>query len=339
MKTAFFDTHPYDRQSFDASNQAFGHELAYFESRLSAETASLAEGYPAVCAFVNDTLDRPVLERLHQGGTRVVALRCAGFNNVDLAAAETLGITVVRVPAYSPHAVAEHAVALLLCLNRKIHRAYARVREGNFALSGLVGFDMNGKTVGVVGTGKIGQVAARIFAGFGCRVLAYDPYPDPEFAARVGVEYVPFDDLLTASDVISLHLPLTAETTHLIDDGAIARMKPGTILVNTSRGGLVDTAALIRGLKSERLGGAALDVYEREAGVFFEDFSLCVIQDDELARLLTFPNVLITGHQAFLTETALGNIADTTLANLQALADGAACPNLVTRAQAAPPRT
>jgi D-lactate dehydrogenase len=339
MKTAFFDTHPYDRHSFEASNQAFGHELVYFESRLSAETAALAEGFLAVCAFVNDTLDRAVLERLHQGGTRVVALRCAGFNNVDLAAAEALGMAVVRVPAYSPHAVAEHAVALLLCLNRKIHRAYARVREGNFALSGLVGFDMNGKTVGVVGTGKIGQVASKIFAGFGCRVLAHDPYPDAAFAERIGVEYVPFASLLSQSDIISLHLPLTTDTTHLIDDGAIAHMKPGAILINTSRGGLVDTGALIRGLKSEQLGGAALDVYEREAGVFFEDFSLCVIQDDELARLLTFPNVLITGHQAFLTETALGNIADTTLANLQAVADGSECPNMVTRAQAAPPRT
>ena len=338
MRVAFFDTHPYDRQSFENTTRAFGHELVFFESRLSTETVSLAAGFEAVCAFVNDRLDRPVLEALKAGGTRMVALRCAGFNHVDVPAAEALGLTVVRVPAYSPYAVAEHAVALLLCLNRKLHRAYARVREGNFALAGLVGFDLHGKTVGVVGTGKIGAAVARIMTGFGCRVLAHDPYPDAALAAELKLEYTDLDTLLAEADVVTLHCPLTDESFHLIDGAAIARMKPGAILINTSRGGLVDAPALIDGLKSRQLGGAALDVYEREAGIFFEDCSQDVLQDDVLARLLTFPNVLITGHQAFLTDTALGNIAATTLENLATLEKGERSPNAVTAETAIPPR-
>lgn len=338
MRLAFFDTHPYDRQSFQEANQPFGFDLQFFESRLSLETVSLARGYEAVCAFVNDTLDRPVLEALAAGGTKLIALRCAGFNHVDIPAAEALGLSVARVPAYSPYAVAEHAVALLMCLNRKLHRAHARVREGNFALAGLVGFDVHGKTVGIIGTGKIGAVFARIMRGFGCRVLAFDPYPDTALASEVGLGYVDLDTLLAESDIISLHCPLTRDNTHMIDAVSIARMKPGVILLNTSRGGLVDAAALVEGLKSRRIGGAGLDVYEREAGLFFEDCSQDVLQDDVLARLMTFPNVLITGHQAFLTETALANIATTTLENVAAFAAGEQVPNAVTSQTAIPPR-
>ncbi|HEY9899888.1 MAG TPA: 2-hydroxyacid dehydrogenase [Pantanalinema sp.] len=339
MNIAVFDTRPYDRASLDEANEAFGHALTYFESRLGPETVALAKGFPAVCAFVNDTLDAEVLATLREGGTRLVALRCAGFNNVDVGAAEGLGLTVVRVPAYSPYAVAEHAVALLLSLNRKTHRAYARVREGNFSLSGLVGFDLHGKTVGIVGTGRIGAAFARIMHGFGCRLLAHDPYPDPALSGELGLRYVPLEELLSEADVVSLHLPLSHETTHLIDDAAIARMKPGALLLNTSRGGLVDTGALIKGLKSGKLGGAGLDVYEREAGLFFEDMSGLVLQDDQLARLLTFPNVLITAHQAFLTDTALRNIAETTLDNVTRFEAGGESPNAVTARHPLPPRT
>ncbi|MNX69884.1 D-lactate dehydrogenase [compost metagenome] len=338
MNIAVFDTRPYDRQALDEANKAFGHTLTYFESRLSPETVSLAKGFPAICAFVNDTLDAGVLAALHAEGTRLVAMRCAGFNNVDVPAAERLGMTVVRVPAYSPYAVAEHATALLLSLDRKIHRAYARVREGNFSLTGLVGFDLHGKTVGIVGTGRIGTAFARIMRGFGCKLLAHDPYPDLALASELGMRYVPLDELLADSDVVSLHLPLSRETTHLIDAGAIARMKPGALLINTSRGGLVDTGALIEGLKSGKLGGAGLDVYEREAGLFFEDLSNRILQDDQLARLLTFPNVVITAHQAFLTDTALRNIAETTLDNVTRFEAGEPLPNAVTAAHPQPPR-
>lgn len=339
MRIAVFDTHSYDRQSFDEANKAFGHDLKYFEPRLSLETAALAHGFEAVCVFVNDQLNRPTLEALRAGGTHLVALRCAGFNNVDVAAAEELGMTVVRVPAYSPYAVAEHTVALLMALNRKIHRAYARVREGNFSLSGLVGFDVHGKTVGVIGTGKIGSVFARIMKGFGCRVLAYDKYPSQELVDEIGVRYVHLDELYEQSDILSLHVPLASDNVHLLDHAALALMKRGVILLNTSRGGLIDTHALIEGLKSGKIGGAGLDVYEREAGLFFEDFSNRVIQDDELARLLTFPNVVITGHQAFLTDTALHNIAETTLTNVSAIQAGELPPTAVTRTLALPPRT
>lgn len=337
MRVAVFDTHSYDRQSFERTNGHFGHDLQFFESRLLPETVGLAAGFPAVCVFVNDAVDRSVLEALKAGGTTVVALRCAGFNNVDVPAAEELGMTVVRVPAYSPHAVAEHAVALLLALNRKIHRSYMRVRDGNFSLEGLVGFDLAGKTAGVIGTGRIGHVFCRIMHGFGCEILAYDPYPDAALEA-IGVRYVALDELLSASDVISLHAPLTADNHHMIDAQAIDRMKEGVVLLNTSRGGLIDTAALIDGLKRCKLGAVGLDVYEREAGIFFKDCSSTPLMDDELARLLTFPNVLITGHQAFLTDEALANIAETTLGNLKAIEAGAACPNAVTATTAHPPR-
>ena len=279
------------------------------------------DGAQAVCVFVNDRLDAPCLEQLHQAGVRLVALRCAGFNNVDLAAAQALGLVITRVPAYSPHAVAEHAIALLLALNRKLHRAYNRVREHNFSLSGLVGFDVHGKTVGVVGTGKIGKIAAQIFRGFGTEVLAYDPQPAPEWAASHGVRYTEFDALLAASDIVSLHLPLSPQTRHLLNAETFARLKPGAFLVNTSRGKLVDTTALIEALKSGRLGGVAMDVYEEEEGIFFEDLSGEILQDDELSRLLTFPNVLITAHQAFLTSEALNEIARVTTENLLCLAE------------------
>lgn len=322
LHVALFDTKSYDREYFDAAPAAAGLQLRYLEHRLNESTTVTADGAAAVCCFVNDRLDRNVLARLHQAGVRHVALRCAGFNNVDLAAAKELGLTVTRVPAYSPHAVAEHTVALLLTLNRKIHRAHNRVREQNFSLAGLVGFDLHGKTAGVVGTGKIGKLTAGILRGFGMHVLAYDPFPDPVWAAQHKIDYVPNLDLFARSDVISLHSPLTPETHHLVNEPSLAAMKRGAFLVNTSRGKLIDTAALIGALKTGRLGGVALDVYEEEEGVFFEDHSDHVLADDELARLLSFPNVLITAHQAFLTREALGEIARVTAENLQRFARG-----------------
>lgn len=320
MRVAVFSTKPYDRTFLDRANAAHDHQLVYLDARLAVETAALAEGFPAVCAFVNDDLGAPVLEALHAGGTRLIALRSAGFNNVDLAAAERLGLTVARVPAYSPHAVAEHAVALVLGLNRRLHRAYNRVREGNFALDGLLGFDLYGKTVGVIGTGKIGLIFADILHGFGCRILASDPYPSADAAPYVN--YVPLETLLEQADIVSLHCPLTADTDHLIDDAAIARMKDGVMLINTGRGRVVDTRAVIEGLKSGKIGFLGLDVYEEEENLFFQDRSASVIGDDLFMRLTTFPNVLITGHQAFFTAEALGNIADTTLGNLTAFERG-----------------
>ncbi len=330
MRVAVFSTKPYDRRSLDRANQAHGHELVYFEARLLPETTMLARGFEAVCPFVNDRCDAEVLTDLAEHGLKVLALRSAGYNHVDLAAAEALGVAVARVPAYSPHAVAEHAMALILTLNRKIHRAYGRVRDGNFSLEGLLGFDLHGKTAGLVGTGRIGAVMAAILRGFGCRVLAYDPYPS-EACRQLGCEYVPMDALLSQADIISLHLPLTPETFHLIGPEAVSRMKRGAMLINTSRGGLVDTKAVIAALKSGHLGSLGLDVYEEEADVFFEDLSGQAIQDDVLARLLTFPNVVITGHQGFFTAEALHNIAETTLGNLTCLERGESCPNLVKR--------
>jgi D-lactate dehydrogenase len=321
MKVAVFSTKAYDQRFLEAANHRHGHELRFLEPRLTAVTAPLAADCGAVCAFVNDQVDAEALRVLKEGGTQLIALRSAGFNHVDLDAALDLGITVARVPAYSPYAVAEHAVALILALNRKLHRAYARVREANFSLEGLLGFDVNGRTVGVVGTGKIGTVFARIMKGFGCRLLAYDPYPNPECEA-LGVEYVDLPTLFRASDIIALHAPLTAESHHLIDAAALEQMKYGVMLINTSRGALVDTRAVIDALKSGRLGALGLDVYEEEEGLFFEDFSGQVITDDVFARLLTFPNVLITGHQGFFTAEALHNIADTTLANVTAFERG-----------------
>ncbi|MEB3196133.1 MAG: 2-hydroxyacid dehydrogenase, partial [Candidatus Sericytochromatia bacterium] len=331
-----FDCHAYEQRSFQAAAAAHVHRLTYLPVRLSRETATLARGFQGVCCFVNDTLDRAVLEILANGGTQVVAMRCAGFNNVDLQAASALGLVVLRVPAYSPHAVAEHAVALLLCLNRKIHKAYARVREGNFSLNGLMGFDLHGKTVGVIGVGRIGHCFARIMAGFGCRVLAFDPHPDPRVAD--GVHYVSLEDLLSESDIISLHAPLTPDTRHLINRESLAKMRRGVVLINTSRGPLVDTQALIEALKQGQVAAAGLDVYEREAGIFFEDWSDTGLQDDTLARLLSMPQVLVTGHQAFLTETALQNIAEVTLLNLDAFERGAPLENAVTPASVLPPR-
>lgn len=317
MKVAVFSTKPYDREFLSSANQrcANGHDLRFLEPRLSLETAQLAHGAAAVCAFVNDVLDRPVLEMLAASETRLVALRCAGFNNVDLSAARDLGVAVARVPAYSPEAVAEHTAALILSLNRNIHRAYARVREGNFALDGLLGFDLKGRTVGIVGTGRIGVCVARIMLGFGCTVLATDPRQDPEFT-RLGGRYVELDDLLSRSDIITLHCPLTPQTRYLIDAEAIAAMKTGVMIINTGRGALVETRALIKGLKSGKIGHVGLDVYEEESDLFFENLSGQIIQDDVFARLLTFPNVLITGHQAFFTSEALTAIAETTIENI-----------------------
>ena len=322
IRVAMYDSKPYDREYFEHASGQANVALEYHDFRLTTGTASTAGGSQAVCIFVNDRVDRECLTTLAALGVRLVALRCAGFNNVDRAAAAELGITVVRVPAYSPHAVAEHAVALLLALNRKLHRAYNRVREQNFSLTGLVGFDLYGKTIGILGTGRIGREAAQIFRGFGCRVLAYDPIPTPAWAAQHGVEYTDTESLLAGSDVVSLHLPLTPETHHLLNATTLARMKHGAYLINTSRGKLVETSAVIRALKSGRRGGVALDVYEEEEGIFFEDLSDRVLQDDELARLMAFPNVLITAHQGFLTHEALSEISRVTLESVCRFRDG-----------------
>lgn len=317
MRVAVFSTHTFDRQFLDQANVNRGHDLHYFEARLTPATCALARECPAVCAFVNDQLNADVLALLASGGTRMIALRSSGFNHVDLRKARELGFTVARVPAYSPYAVAEHTIALILVLDRKIHRAYSRVRDGNFALDGLLGFDLHGRTVGIVGTGKIGTVVARILVGFGCRVLAYDVAPSQECRA-MGVEYVPLDGVWTQSDIVTLHTPLTPETRHIVDAKAIALMKPGVMVINTGRGALVDTPAVIAGLKSGHIGHLGLDVYEEEEGLFSEDLSSHVIQDDVFARLLTFPNVVVTAHQAFFTREALRAIAETTLDNISA---------------------
>lgn len=326
MKITLFSSKPYDRDSFDAASPP-GWQLSYQEARLECGSAALAAGSEVVCAFVNDDLSAPVLQRLHDGGCRLIALRSAGFNHVDLGAAARLGLPVVRVPAYSPHAVAEHAVALILALNRRIHRAFNRTREGDFSLHGLTGFDLHGKTVGVIGTGQIGAVFARIMLGFGCQVLLHDPHEDPALASS-GARYVALDALLSSCDIISLHCPLTDSTRHLIDAHSLAQMKAGAMLINTGRGALVDTPALIGALKSGQLGYLGLDVYEEEAALFFEDRSDLPLQDDVLARLLTFPNVIVTAHQAFLTREALHAIATTTLDNVAAWQSGKA-QNLV----------
>lgn len=329
MRVTVFGTKPYDRTFLDAANVAGRHKLLYFDERFNERTAVLQGDAPAACLFVNDTCDDDALTALAQQGCRLVALRCAGFNNVDLRAAQRLGLKVVHVPAYSPYAVAEHALGLILCLNRKIHRAYNRLREGNFALHGLLGFDMHGRTVGIVGTGKIGMILARTLAAMGCRVLAYDPYPNPQLM-QFGGAYVELPEIWKSADVISLHCPLTPQSHHLVNAASIARMKRGVMLVNTSRGGLVDTEAVIQALKSGQIGHLALDVYEQEADLFFENLSDTIIQDDQFQLLLTFPNVLITGHQAYFTAQALTNIAETTMANLTAFEQGGPLPNEVT---------
>lgn len=315
MRIVVYSAKPYDRQFFDAAARP-GMRMQYCEARLSPETVALAEGATAICAFVNDDLSRPVLEKLAEMGVRLIALRCAGFNQVDLATAEKLGLTVARVPAYSPYAVAEHTMALILSLNRKIHRAYNRVREGNFALDGLLGFDLHGKTVGIVGTGKIGAIFARIVAGFGCRLVGHDLRPNPDCEA-LGMEYVTREELFRTSDILALMCPLTPETRHLIRRETLPLLKKGVMLVNTSRGAIIDTQAAIAGLKDGTIGSLGIDVYEEEADLFFEDLSNDVLRDDVFARLLTFPNVLVTGHQGFFTQEALTNIADTTIGNIE----------------------
>ena len=316
IEVAVYDTKPYDREYLQQATGDHKITFHFHEFRLCGDTAITAKGSSAVCVFVNDRVDKPCLEMLSQLGVKIVALRCAGFNNVDLAAAKSLGIPVIRVPAYSPHAVAEHAVALLLALNRKIYRAVQRVREHNFSLNGLVGFDMYGKTVGIIGTGKIGRITAQIFRGFETKVLVTDPFPMLDWADKVGAIYTDLDTLLRQSDIVSLHVPLQAETKHILNANTISQMKSGAYVINTSRGKLIETSALIAALKKGHLGGVALDVYEEEEGIFFEDLSEKILQDDLLSRLLTFPNVLITAHQAFLTREALQEIARVTTENI-----------------------
>lgn len=321
LKIIMFDARSYDIEAFDRGNhQRFA--LHYVRVPLNQDTVAAAAGFKVVCIFVNDTCDAPIVERLAALGVELIALRAAGFNNVDLAACAQHGIQVVRVPAYSPHAVAEHTVALMMMLNRRLHQAYVRNRAGSFILDGLIGFDMRGKTIGVIGTGKIGQCVVDILQGFGCEILAYDPHPNPKLADRPGVRYVELGELFHQSHIITLHVPLFPETYHLINPSTIARMREGVMLINTSRGGLIDTKALIDGLKAGKIGSAGLDVYEEEAGIFFNDISGRVLTDDTLARLLTFNNVVITSHQAFLTHEALSNIADTTFSNIEEFAAG-----------------
>ncbi|MBF0593384.1 MAG: 2-hydroxyacid dehydrogenase [Candidatus Omnitrophica bacterium] len=316
VKIAFFDAKPYDIEFFENAVKDSPLALTFFKSRLSLETASLTQGFQVICVFVNDTLDKEVIDILARNGVSLIAVRAAGYNNVDLKAVFNR-IHVVHVPAYSPYAVAEHAVTLMLALNRKVYRAYSRMRDNNFTLSGLLGFDMHGKTVGVIGTGRIGKVLIKILTGFGMKILAYDAFPDKAYQQSNGFNYVDLDTLYRESDIISLHCPLNKETYHLIDDESIVKMKPGVMIINTGRGMLIDTKALITGLKSGRIGYAGLDVYEEENEYFYEDFSNKVITDDVLARLLTFNNVLVTSHQGFFTREALTNIAATTLDNIR----------------------
>lgn len=311
MKIAFFDAKPYDFPGFDRYAEDTNLEIKYFETHLNEDTVSLAAGFDGVCVFVNDTVNKTVVDKLYEQGVKVIALRCAGFNNVDTAACFGK-IHIFRVPAYSPYAVAEHAMALLLTINRRTHKAYNRTREFNFSLSGLCGFDLHGKTVGIIGTGKIGRIFADICKGFGMNILAYDKFP----AEDSGLNYVELPELLKNSDVISLHCPLTEETVHIINKDSVALMKKGVTIVNTSRGGLIDTEALIQGIKEKKIGAACLDVYEEEGDLFYEDFSGHIVQDDKLVRLISMPNVIVTSHQAFLTDEALDNIAATTVDNL-----------------------
>ncbi|MEM6364369.1 MAG: 2-hydroxyacid dehydrogenase [Planctomycetota bacterium] len=327
MRVACFSTKPYDRSFLSEAASGSDHQIHFLQPALDSTTTILAEGCQAVCAFVNDTLDQGVIEDLHRRDVTYIVMRCSGVNNVDLTAAKRVGVRVARVPRYSPHAVAEHTVGLVLTLNRKIHKAYNRVRENNFSIDGLLGFDLHGRTFGIIGTGAIGLTLATIIAGFGCDIVLHDPFPNQ--AGRELGQYASLDDLLATSDIVSLQCPLTPETHHLIDANRIDKMKPGAMLVNTSRGGLIDTSAAIEGLKSGQLGGLAIDVYEEESGVFFEDLSQQVIQDDILSRLMTFPNVLVTSHQAFFTREALETIARTTIDNLNAFSSGESFDNEV----------
>jgi len=336
MNVCIFSTKRFERPLFEEANQRHGHELSFHESSLNEKTAALASDHSAVCIFANDSASSAVLAQLAKGGTRLIALRSAGFNHVDLEAADDLGLTIARVPAYSPHAVAEHAVALMLTLNRKIHRAHQRVHDGNFSLDGLMGFDMNNKTVGVIGTGRIGTAIARILGGFGCELLGYDPVPNTQ-CTGLGLRYVGMRPLLEESHIITIHCPLTPQTRHMIDDRAIDQMMPGAMLINTSRGAVVDTQALIRALKSGRISALGLDVYEEEENIFFRDLSGHVIQDDVFARLLTFPNVVITAHQGFFTREAVNQIVSTTLQNITDFEQGSVNPENVVNASMVSP--
>lgn len=320
MKISFFSTQPYDKQFFTKHNERYGYELEFFEMGLSTQTAGLVQGAKVVCVFVNDKVDAAVLQQLKERGVTIIALRCAGFNNVDLEAADAIGLHVCRVPAYSPEAVAEHAVAMILTLNRKIHKAYNRVREQNFSLQGLMGFALHGKTAGIIGTGKIGKVLCHILLGFGCRVLGFDLFVDKE-AEAAGVQYVSLMDLLQQCDVISLHSPLNEQTRHMINKDTIGMMKDGVMIVNTSRGALIDTRAAIEALKTGKIGYLGIDVYEQEEKLFFRDHSEDIIEDDIIQRLMGFPNVLVTAHQAFFTREAMDEIAETTLQNIELLTE------------------
>ncbi len=328
MKVACFSTKSYDRQSFNRALPDFGHSFSYFEVKLDLHTISLADGHQAICSFVNDHIDEAVMKKLNQLGIRLIALRCAGYNQVDLNAASARGIKIVRVPAYSPEAVAEHAFALILTLARKTHKAYNRVRENNFSLEGLTGFNIHGKTIGVIGTGAIGRAFCRIAKGFGCRVIAYDIHEDDEMK-QLGVSYLPLDEVFSTSHIISLHCPLTPETHHLINAASIGRMQDGVALINTGRGALIETKAVIKALKNKKIGNLGIDVYEQEENIFFKNLSEEIMQDEQIARLMTFPNVLVTGHQAFLTKEALEQISKITLENITAYEKGDALINEV----------
>ncbi len=328
MKIAFFDTKPYDKPAFEKFGEENGVTFKYFETKLNEDTAELAHGFDGVCVFVNDTVNAEVIDRLYEMGVGVVALRCAGFNNVDMKHAHGK-VHVLRVPAYSPYAVAEHTMAMLLTSIRRIHKAYIRTRDYNFSLAGMTGFDLHGKTVGVIGTGRIGQVFINICRGFGMKVLAYDKFPAERLDNGDTIRYVTLDELFTQSDIISLHCPLTEETYHIIDEDALAKCRRGVVLLNTSRGALVDAEALLNGIKSRRVGAACLDVYEEESDLFFEDYSGHILDDDTLARLISMPNVIVTSHQAFLTEEALSNIAETTVKNITGFFANGQCPNEV----------
>jgi len=328
MKIAVFSTKPYDEQYLLKHNQERGHDIMFFETALNHKTTDLTKGFDVVCVFVNDKLDARTLNKLKSNGVRLIALRCAGFNNVDMPVARELGLTVVRVPAYSPEAVAEHAVALIMTLNRKTHKAYNRIREGNFSLYRLIGFNLNKKTVGVIGTGKIGSAFCKIMNGFGCKIVAFDTYESASLKA-MGVEYVPLEQLLQGSDIISLHCPLTTDTFHMINQKALLNMKDGVMLINTSRGALINTPDIIEALKSRKVGYLGIDVYEQEEKLFFNDLSENIIDDELVLRLISFPNVLITSHQAFLTNEALNQIALITLDNMEDFANGKPLVNLV----------
>ncbi|HMA99699.1 MAG TPA: 2-hydroxyacid dehydrogenase [Spirochaetota bacterium] len=320
MKIAFFDAKPYDIESFQKTNEEYGQEIKYFKGHLTADNAALCRDYDAVCTFVNDDLSQEVINKLYQNNIQLIALRCAGYNNVDLQAVYKK-IHVVRVPAYSAYAVAEHALALMLTLNRKTHKAYYRIRDNNFSINGFLGFDMHGKTAGIIGSGKIGRVVISILNGLGMNIIAYDKYPDKSLEKKFNLNFTDLHTLYRKSDIISLHCPLKKDSFHLINNESIAKMKTGVMIINTGRGQLIDTKALIRGLKSQKIGAAGLDVYEEESEYFFEDFSGKILSDDTLARLLTFPNVMVTSHQAFFTKEALHNIAHTTLNNIKAFTE------------------